>query len=63
MTAVITRYVEASFAVAVTGAGLSPFPWLALIVCAAYLLGLAYVASEQVPLEDQALAKKNHEQH
>ena len=49
MTAVITRYVEASFAVAVTGAGLSPFPWLALIVCAVYLLGLAYVADHRTP--------------
>ena len=49
MTAVITRYVEASFAVAVTGAGLSPWPWLALIVCAGYLLGLAYIADKRTP--------------
>lgn len=49
MTGIVTRYVEASFAVAVTGAGLSPFPWLALIVCAAYLLGLAWLADHRTP--------------
>lgn len=49
MTGIVTRYVEASFAVAVTGAGLSPWPWVALIVCAGYLLGLAYVSDQRTP--------------
>ncbi len=49
MTDAITRYAESAFVLSVTGAALSPWPWTALLVGAAYLLGLAYVTDRRTP--------------
>ena len=43
MTDAVTHYLEAAFALLVTGAALSPWPWLALLVAGAYLVALAIV--------------------
>lgn len=40
-------YVEAAFTLAVTGAALSPWPWTALIVAAAFLAVLAFVVDHR----------------
>lgn len=44
----IQTYTEAAFAVGVTGAAMV-WPPLALLVCAAFLLGLAYVTDKRTP--------------
>ena len=44
-----SHYVEAGFVFAVTGAALSPWPWLALIVGAAFMVALAVVADRRTP--------------
>ncbi len=43
MTKGVTQYLEAAFALLVTGLALSPLPWLALLGGAGYLVALAYV--------------------
>jgi Na+-transporting methylmalonyl-CoA/oxaloacetate decarboxylase gamma subunit len=48
MTDIITRYAEAAFALLVTGAAMV-YPPLALIVAAAYLIGLAIVSDRRTP--------------
>ena len=39
----VAHYLEMAFALLVTGAALTPWPWLALIVAGAYLVALAVV--------------------
>lgn len=53
MTDAISVRLDAAFAVAVTGAALSPFPWTALLVCAAFLIGNAVWAWRTPPKEGQ----------
>ncbi len=43
MTETVTRYLEAGFALLVTGLALTPWPWLALLGGAGYLVTLAAV--------------------
>lgn len=40
-------YLEAAFTLAVTGAALSPYPWSALIVAAAFFGLLAFVVDRR----------------
>ena len=40
---------DAAFVLAVTGAGLSPWPWLALVVGAAFYIGNAIVIDRRTP--------------
>jgi hypothetical protein len=40
---------EAAFALLVTGAAMTPWPWLALIVAGAYFAVLAFVADRTTP--------------
>ncbi len=47
MSATISVLIEAAFVLAVTGAGLSPWPWTALIVGALFLLGQAVLADRR----------------
>jgi hypothetical protein len=49
MTDQISRYAEAAYALIVVGAALTPWPWLALIVAAAYLIALAIIADRRTP--------------
>jgi hypothetical protein len=49
MTDAITRYAEAAFAVIVTGCGLSPWPWTALLACGAYLIALGVIVDRRTP--------------
>ena len=45
----VTQYIEGAFCLAVTGAALSPWPWTALLVGAAFLVGLAVTADRRLP--------------
>ena len=48
MTDQITRYAEAAYALVVAGAAMIQ-PWLALIVAAGYLVGLAVIVDRRTP--------------
>ena len=48
MTDAVTRYLEAAFAVLVTGAALI-YPPAALLVCGLFLLGLAWINDRRTP--------------
>ena len=50
----ITQYLEGAFALLVTGAALSPWPWTALIVAGAFLVGLAVTADRRMPEPEPA---------
>lgn len=51
MTDELTVRLDAAFVLAVTGAGLTPWPWLALIVGAAFYLGNAILIDRRTPTE------------
>jgi hypothetical protein len=44
--------IDAGFVFAVTGAALCPWPWLALIVGAAWMVALVVVADRRTPAEE-----------
>ncbi len=48
MNDAVTRYLEAAFAVLVTGAAMV-YPPAALIVCGLFLLGLAWINDHRTP--------------
>lgn len=43
---------DAALALSVTAAGLSPWPWLALVVCAVFLIGNAVLIDRRTPPGD-----------
>ena len=47
MNILATHYAEAGFVLLVTGAALTPWPWLALIVAGAYFIVLAAVVDRR----------------
>ena len=47
----VTQYLEGAYALVVTGAALSPWPWLALVVGGAFLIGLAVTVDRRTPPE------------
>ncbi len=49
MTDRLSVRLDAAFTLAVTGAALTPWPWLALIVGAAFLLGNAVLIDRRTP--------------
>lgn len=42
-------YVQGAFVFAVTGAALSPWPWVALLVAAAFFVAIAIVNDRRTP--------------
>lgn len=47
MNLIASHYADAAFALLVTGAALSPWPWLALVVAGAYFAVLAFVVDRR----------------
>lgn len=47
MRPAITLLIDASYALAVVGAALTPWPWAALIIAAAYLAYAAWLADHR----------------
>ncbi len=47
MTTAITQLIDASYALAVVGVALSPWPWAALVVAAGYLGFGAWLADRR----------------
>jgi len=43
----VERYASAAYALLVAGAGISPWPWTALLVAGAFLAFLAFVADKR----------------
>jgi hypothetical protein len=52
MNRLAAQYLEVAFALTVTGAALTPWPWLALIVAGAYFVALAVVADRRTQPEE-----------
>lgn len=52
MSPAITLLIDASYALAVVGAALSPWPWLALGVAAGYLGFAAWLADRRTEVKE-----------
>lgn len=47
MRSIVERHLEVAFALTVTGAAMTPWPWLALLVAGAYFVALAVIADRR----------------